>query len=45
VPGFLAVFGGQEGLNHVPGHRLPNGPTTHADDVHVIVFQACLAEK
>src|SRR5258705_8022732 len=33
-----AEFGCQEGLDEVPSHSRPNGPATHAEDVHVIIL-------
>jgi hypothetical protein len=35
-----AEFGCQEGLDEVPSHSRPNGPATHAEDVHVIILDS-----
>jgi len=38
MPLDLTVLGGEEGLDEVPCHRRSHRPTTHADNVHVIVL-------
>src|SRR6516165_2867351 len=34
----LTEFGGQKGLDQVPSHRWSDCPTTHANNVHVIIL-------
>jgi hypothetical protein len=34
----LTVLGGQKRLDEVPGHRRPDCPATHAENIHVIVL-------
>ena len=34
----LTVHGGQEGLDQVPSHRWSDCPTTHANNIHMIVL-------
>jgi hypothetical protein len=41
----LAELGGQEGLNQVPSHRWSDSPTTHENNVHVIILDPRRAEK
>ena len=42
VPVGLTEFGGEEGLDEIPGDGRPDGPATHAEDVEVIVLDALL---
>ena len=45
VARLLAEFGGQKRLHKVPSHRRSNGPATHTNNVHVIVFDPLFGGK
>src|SRR6185436_122353 len=41
----LGEFRRQKGLGEIPSCRWPDGPATHADDVHVVVLDALPRRK
>src|SRR5262245_42148508 len=45
MPRSLAVFGGEKGLDQVPGDGRAHRPATHAKDIHVIILNTLAGGK